>query len=77
MRAEAKLRSLPEAALDALIRIEEFRRQGLQDLQALAETGKLTSTDVIALGEALSELRETIEAAYGIEYAREERWRRS
>lgn len=66
---EVRLRSLPEAVLTLLVRLDDFSRGGLQDLKRLAADGKISSEEVIAYGEALAQLREVISAAYELEYA--------
>ena len=66
---EVRLRSLPEAVLTLLVRLDDFSRGGLQDLKRLAADGKISSEEVIAYGEALAQLREVVSAAYELEYA--------
>ena len=68
---EVRLRSLPEAVLTLLVRLDDFSRGGLQDLKRLAADGKISSEEVLAYGEALAQLREVISAAYELEYAKE------
>ena len=68
---DVQLRTLPEAVLNLLVRINDFSRGALQDLTKIAADGKISSGEVIALGEALAELRELVAAAYEVEYARE------
>ena len=68
---DVQLRTLPEAVLNLLVRINDFSRGALQDLTKIAADGKISSNEVLALGEALSELRELVAAAYEVEYARE------
>lgn len=65
-----RVRTLPEAVLNLLTRVEDFSRGGLEDLKRLAADGKIDADEVIAFGEALSELRELIAAAYELEYAK-------
>lgn len=64
-------RTLPEAVLCVMNRVEDFQRHGLQDLRELAEDGKIDADEVIAYGEAMDQLRQVIAAAYELEYARE------
>ena len=66
---ELTKRSLSEAVLNLLVRVEEFSRGGLEDLKRLASDGKIDSTEVMAFGDALQELRELIAAAYELQYA--------
>lgn len=66
---EVRQRSLPEAVLTLLVRLDDFSRGGLQDLKRLAADGKISSEEVIAYGEALAQLREVVSAAYELEYA--------
>lgn len=70
-----KARTLPEAVLNLLVRVEDFSRGGLEDLKRLAADGKIDQDEVMAFGEALGELRELIAAAYEVEYAKEEPWK--
>lgn len=67
---ELSRRTLPEAVLGVMVRIQDFTRGGLEDLKRLAADGKITADEVMAYGEALSQLRELIAAAYELEYAR-------
>lgn len=62
-------RRLPEAVLNLLVKIDDFRRGGLEGLMRLAGDGKISSEEVIAYGEALQELKEVVQAAYEVEYA--------
>ena len=68
---DVKSRTLPEAVLNLLVRLDDFSRGGLQDLKRLAADGKISSEEVLAYGEALAQLREVISAAYELEYAKE------
>lgn len=67
---EVRIRTLPEAVLSLLCRVEDFSRGGLEDLKRLAADGRISADEVVAFGEALAELREVIAAAYELEYAR-------
>lgn len=69
---ELQRRSLPEAVLGVMVRIEDFTRGGLEDLKRLAADGKITADEVMAYGEALAQLRELIRAAYELEYSKTE-----
>ena len=69
---ELRRRTLPEAVLTVMVSIEDFTRGGLEDLKRLAADGKITAEEVMAYGEALSQLRDVIAAAYELEYARTE-----
>lgn len=71
MLPAVRRRTLPEAVLCIMNRVEDFQRHGLQDLRELAEDGKIDSDEVIAYGEAMDQLRQVIAAAYELEYARE------
>ena len=64
-------RSLPEAVLSVMNRVEDFTKHGLQDLRQLAEDGKIDADEVMAYGEAMAQLRQVIAAAYELEYAQE------
>lgn len=66
---EIRKRNLPEAVLNLLVRINDFSRGGLEDLTRLAADGKISQDEVMAFGEALSELRELVAAAYEVEFA--------
>lgn len=66
---DVKIRPLSEAVLNLLTRVEDFSRNGLQDLKHLAADGKISADEVVAFGEALAQLRELIAAAYEIEFA--------
>ena len=68
---DVRFRTLPEAVLNLLVRLDDFSRGGLQDLKRLAADGKISSQEVMAYGEALAQLREVISAAYELEYAKE------
>lgn len=69
---EIRKRNLPEAVLNLLVRINDFSRGGLEDLTRLAADGKISQDEVMAFGEALSELRELVAAAYEVEFAEKE-----
>ena len=69
---DVQLRTLPEAVLGLLVRIGDFTRGGLEDLKKLAADGKISSEEVVAYGEALAQLRELVQAAYEVEYAKTE-----
>ena len=66
-----KKRPLPEAVLNLLVQVEEFRRSGLEDLKRIAADGKISGEEVLAYGEAIQELRDVVAAAYELEYAEE------
>lgn len=68
---EVKRRTLPEAVLGVMCRIEDFTRGGLEDLKRLAADGKITQDEVLAYGEAIAQLRDVIRAAYELEFAEE------
>ena len=68
---ELQEKTLPEAVLSLLCRVEDFSRGGLEDLKRLAADGRISADEVVAFGEALAELREMIGAAYELQYARE------
>lgn len=69
---DVRLRPLPEAVLNLIVRINDFSRGGLENLTRLAADGKISSDEVIEFGEALAELRELVAAAYELEYAEKE-----
>ena len=71
MLPDVRFRTLPEAVLNLLVRLDDFSRGGLQDLKRLAADGKISSEEVLAYGEALAQLREVISAVYELEYAKE------
>ena len=68
---EVKRRTLPEAVLGVMCRIEDFTRGGMEDLKRLAADGKITQDEVLAYGEAIAQLRDVIRAAYELEFAEE------
>lgn len=68
---QVKRRTLPEAVLGVMCRIEDFTRGGLEDLKRLAADGKITQDEVLAYGEAIAQLRDVIRAAYELEFAEE------
>ena len=68
---DVERRTLPEAVLGLLVRVQDFQRGGLQDLLRLAADGKIDQTETLAFGEALAELGELITAAYELQYAKE------
>ncbi|MEE3381547.1 MAG: helix-turn-helix transcriptional regulator [Succiniclasticum sp.] len=68
-----KKRPLPEAVLNLLVQVEEFRRSGLEDLKRIAADGKISGADEsIAYADALEQIRLLIEAAYELQYAGKE-----
>ena len=69
---QVKRRTLPEAVLGVMCRIEDFTRGGLEDLKRLAADGKITQDEVLAYGEAIAQLRDVIRAAYELEFAEED-----
>ena len=68
---EVRRRTLPEAVLGVMCRIEDFTRGGLQDLKQLAADGKISAEEICAYGEAIAQLRDLIAAAYELEFAEE------
>lgn len=68
---QVRIRTLPEAVLTLLCKVEDFSRGGLEDLKRLAADGKISADEVVAFGEALAQLREMIAAAYEVQFARE------
>ena len=68
---QVKRRTLPEAVLGVMCRIEDFTRGGLEDLKRLSADGKITQDEVLAYGEAIAQLRDVIRAAYELEFAEE------
>lgn len=66
---EVRERTLPEAVLNLIVRINDFSRNGLESLTRLASDGKISSAEVLEFGEDLAQLRELVAAAYEIEYA--------
>lgn len=68
---DVKVRTLPEAVLNLLVKITDFSKQGLADLTRLASDGKISGEEVLAYGEAIQELRDVVAAAYELEYAEE------
>ena len=69
---DVRLRTLPEAVLNLIVKINDFSRGGLESLTRLAADGKISQDEVLEFGEALAELREVVAAAYEIEYAQKE-----
>lgn len=65
-------KTLPEAVLNLLVRMEDFSRTGLEDLKHLAADGKISADEITAYGEALVQIREIIQAAYALQYAKTE-----
>lgn len=65
-------KGLPEAVLNLLVRLQDFQKNGLQELTRLAADGKIDETEVLAFGASLGELRELIQAAYELQYAETE-----
>lgn len=65
-------KTLPEAVLSLLVRMEDFSRTGLEDLKHLAADGKISADEITAYGEALVQIREIIQAAYALQYAKTE-----
>ena len=49
---EVERRTLPEAVLTLLVRVQDFQRGGLQDLLRLAADGKIDQTETLALLDA-------------------------
>lgn len=68
---EVRRRTLPEAVLGVMCRIEEFTRGGLQDLKQLAADGTISAEEICAYGDAIAQLRDVIRAAYELEFAEE------
>ena len=66
---EVRRRTLPEAVLSVMCRIDDFTRGGLEDLKRLAADGKISADEIMAYGEAIAQMREVIQAAYELEYA--------
>lgn len=62
-------RTLPEAVLTLLTRLQRFQSGNLSQLMELAADGKIDEDEVRDFGVCLDELRELIQAAYQIEYA--------
>ena len=62
-------RTLPEAVLTLLTRLQRFQSGNLSQLMELAADGKIDENEVRDFGGCLDELRELIQAAYQIEYA--------
>ena len=69
---DVRLRTLPEAVLNLIVRINDFSRGGLESLTRLAADGIISADEVLEFGEALAELRELVAAAYELEYAQKE-----
>ena len=59
-------KTLPEAVLNLLVRIEDFSRK------RLAADGKISADEIAAWGEALAQIRELVRAAYEMQYAETE-----
>ena len=68
---EVRKRTLPEAVLGVMCRIEDFTKGGLQDLKQLAADGKISAEEICAYGDAIAQLRDVIRAAYELEFAEE------
>lgn len=69
---DVKARTLPEAVLGLIVKINDFSKNGLESLTRLAADGKISADEVLEFGEALAELRELVAAAYELEYAQKE-----
>lgn len=60
---------LPEAVLGLLIRIDDFREDGLQKLIRIAADGKIDSQEQSAFDEALKQLAEIVSKAIALSLA--------
>lgn len=69
---DVRLRTLPEAVLGLIVKINDFSKNGLESLTRLAADGKISSEEVLEFGEDLAALRELVAAAYELEYAEKE-----
>ena len=67
---DVELRELAEAVLNLLVKVDDFSKNGLEDLKRLAADGKISAEEVLSFGEDLAQLRDVIAAAYEVEYAR-------
>lgn len=63
--------SLPEAVLGLLIRIEDFREQGLAQMMRIAQDGRICEEEIPAYNRALSQLMDVVKQAYACGYAKE------
>ena len=68
---EINRKKLPEAVLQLLVAVEQFRETGLRDLTRIAADGKISPDESEAFAGLLEQLRELVSAALGIEFAEE------
>lgn len=68
---EINRKKLPEAVLQLLVAVEQFRETGLRDLTRIAADGKISPDEAKAFSGLLEQLRELVSAALGIEFAEE------
>lgn len=68
---EINRKKLPEAVLQLLVTVEQFRETGLRDLTRIAADGKISPDEAEAFSGLLEQLRELVSAALGIEFAEE------
>lgn len=68
---EINRKKLPEAVLQLLVAVEQFRETGLRDLTRIAADGKISPDEAEAFSGLLEQLRELVSAALGIEFAEE------
>lgn len=64
-------KTIPEAVLGLLIRIEDFREDSMKELMRIAEDGKITEDERETYRLAMRRLQEMIRAAYELGYAKE------
>lgn len=68
---EINRKKLPEAVLQLLVAVEQFRETGLRDLTRIAADGKISPDEAEAFSRLLEQLRDLVSAALGIEFAEE------
>ena len=62
-------RQLPEAVLNLLVRVRDFRDDGLESLMRIAADGHVALGEMPAYREAIRQLQELVQAAYELQYA--------
>ena len=64
-------KTIPEAVLALLIRLDDFREGSMKDLIRIAEDGKVTDDERRTYEHAMRQLNELIRIAYELGYARD------
>lgn len=66
---EVSDRQLPEAVLNLMVKVRDFKASGLEDLTRIAADGKVDNGEMPAYREAIRQLQDLIQAAYELQYA--------